>query len=104
MNEPYFIAASEDHIRREKNKAKELRRSQWWKNKRAVGSCHYCLHNFPPVDLTMDHVVPLSRGGKTTRGNVVPCCKTCNEQKKNLLPIEWTAYLERLQIISAKTP
>jgi len=45
----------------------------------------------------MDHVVPLSRGGLTSKGNVVPCCRTCNEQKKYLLPIEWTAYLERLQ-------
>ncbi|MBW1865498.1 MAG: HNH endonuclease, partial [Deltaproteobacteria bacterium] len=29
------------------------------------------------------------RGGKTTRGNVVPCCKECNNKKKQLLPLEW---------------
>lgn len=44
----------------------------------------------------MDHVVPLSRGGRTVKSNVVPCCKECNNQKKYMLPLEWTAYLERL--------
>jgi 5-methylcytosine-specific restriction endonuclease McrA len=33
----------------------------------------------------MDHIVPLIRGGKTTRGNVVPACKECNNKKKYLL-------------------
>ena len=29
----------------------------------------------------MDHVVPLARGGRSTRGNVVPCCRECNQAK-----------------------
>ena len=44
----------------------------------------------------MDHKIPLSRGGHSTRENLVPCCKECNSQKKNLLPSEWAGYLERL--------
>jgi 5-methylcytosine-specific restriction endonuclease McrA len=40
----------------------------------------------------MDHIVPIARGGKTTKGNVVPCCKECNNLKKQLLPMEWEAY------------
>ncbi len=44
----------------------------------------------------MDHVVPLARGGKSTRGNLVPCCKECNTAKRQLLPIEWEAYRRRL--------
>jgi 5-methylcytosine-specific restriction endonuclease McrA len=43
----------------------------------------------------MDHIVPLIRGGKSSRGNIVPACKTCNSQKKYLLPIEWEDYLRR---------
>jgi 5-methylcytosine-specific restriction endonuclease McrA len=42
----------------------------------------------------MDHIVPISRGGKSTKGNVVPCCKSCNTAKKQLLPIEWEEYLK----------
>jgi 5-methylcytosine-specific restriction protein A len=47
-------------------------------------------------ELTMDHIVPLIRGGKSTKGNVVPACKECNNKKKHMLPIEWEEYIERL--------
>ena len=73
-----------------------MRRSQWWKNRRSNGLCHYCQNTFPATEMTMDHVVPLSRGGRTVKSNVVPCCKECNNQKKYMLPLEWTTYLERL--------
>tara|TARA_Y100001968_G_C18865140_1_gene484495 strand:- start:176 stop:481 length:306 start_codon:yes stop_codon:yes gene_type:complete len=96
MEPDFFVAASEEHINREKNKARELRHSQWWKNKCASGRCHYCLETFSPKALTMDHIVPLSRGGCTSRSNIVPCCKECNSQKQNMLPIEWQDYLEQL--------
>jgi 5-methylcytosine-specific restriction endonuclease McrA len=46
----------------------------------------------------MEHIVPLIRGGKTTKSNVVPSCKECNTEKKYLLPVEWEAYLKRLDI------
>ena len=92
----YFTPASEEHIQREKNKARELRRSQWWKNRRGNGKCHYCQRSFPAAELTMDHIVPLVRGGKTVKANVVPCCKECNSSKKYLLPLEWDAYLKKL--------
>lgn len=41
----------------------------------------------------MDHLVPLSRGGKSSRNNVVPACKECNSRKKYLLPIEWEEFI-----------
>jgi 5-methylcytosine-specific restriction endonuclease McrA len=85
---------NDDDIRRERGKARDLRKSQWWKRKVAKGICHYCHRPAPPRELTMDHVVPLVRGGRSTKGNVVPCCKECNTQKKHLLPMEWVAYLE----------
>ncbi len=44
----------------------------------------------------MDHIVPLARGGQSTRGNVAPACKSCNSRKKYLLPMEWDDYLRRL--------
>jgi 5-methylcytosine-specific restriction endonuclease McrA len=75
-------------IAREKAKARDLRKSQWWKNEIARGICHYCGRNFNPKDLTMDHIVPLSKGGKSTKGNVVPCCKACNNKKKYMTPVD----------------
>jgi len=47
-----------------------------------------------PKALTMDHIVPIARGGRSTKSNVVPACKTCNNAKKQLLPMEWEEYLE----------
>lgn len=84
---------SDAHVDREKNKARDLRRSEWWKRRCSNGECHYCGAWVAPKELTMDHVVPLARGGKSTKSNVVPSCKECNSRKKHLLPIEWDEYL-----------
>jgi 5-methylcytosine-specific restriction protein A len=92
----FFMPADDEHIRREKTKAREMRRSQWWKNQMARGQCHYCRCRFHPSELTMDHVVPIARGGHSTKSNVVPACKECNSRKKYLLPVEWQEYLDAL--------
>jgi 5-methylcytosine-specific restriction endonuclease McrA len=95
-DESFFAGVDEEEIRHEKGKARELRKSRWWQNILAAGRCHYCGRPTPKTDLTMDHVVPLTRGGKSTKGNLVACCKECNNRKKNLLPMEWEDYLENL--------
>lgn len=93
----FFIpeATSQD-IAKEKAKARELRRKQWWKSLVDKGICHYCGGKFPAKEITMDHIVPLIRGGKSTKGNIVPACKKCNSAKKYMLPLEWDEYLKRL--------
>jgi 5-methylcytosine-specific restriction protein A len=88
--------ASDEDIRREKEKARRLRRTQWWMKKIQKGTCHYCHHQVGRGQLTMDHIVPLSRGGKSKKGNIVPACKECNNRKKTLLPVEWAEYLSSL--------
>jgi 5-methylcytosine-specific restriction protein A len=85
---PFFSEVSPEEIRRERQKARELRASQWWKRRRAAGVCHHCGAKFPPKELTMDHLVPLVRGGKSIKGNVVPSCKQCNSERKHRLPFE----------------
>jgi len=82
------IKSDKKHIAREKQKAREMRKSRWWKDQLAAGKCHYCDDVFSAEELTMDHVVPLSRGGKSTKGNIVPSCKPCNNEKKYLTPAE----------------
>ncbi|MFZ5570024.1 MAG: HNH endonuclease [Thermodesulfobacteriota bacterium] len=90
----FSIHLENEDIEREKRKARELRQSQWWKRRCSKGICHYCGRRTPANELTMDHIVPLSRGGKSTKGNLVPACKDCNTHKKQLLPFEWEQYLE----------
>ena len=77
----YYVPASEEHQKKQKNKAKELRGSQWWKNQIGQGICHYCEQKFAPKELTMDHILPIVRGGESSKKNCVPCCKDCNSRK-----------------------
>ena len=88
---PFLVEVSEEAIRRERHKARELRVSQWGKRKRAAGICHHCGGKFAPAQLTMDHLVPVVRGGQSTKGNLVPSCKACNSARKHKLPFEVTA-------------
>ena len=83
-------------IQLEKQKARRIRNSQWWKNRRAKNTCFYCEKYFPARQLTMDHLVPLAKGGLSVKSNLVPCCKSCNSQKKNLLPTEWTDFIKKI--------
>lgn len=76
-----FMPADSRHVKKERERARELKKSQWWKDKIRAGVCYYCEKNFPPGELSMDHIVPLIRGGKTGKNNTVVACKTCNSQK-----------------------
>jgi len=50
--------------------------------------CQYCAGPRPAAELTFDHVVPRSRGGRTTWDNVVTACGVCNLRKGNKLSAE----------------
>ncbi len=52
---------------------------------RDLHTCQYCDTQFPKSVLTLDHVVPLSRGGKTAWDNIVTACGPCNAHKANKL-------------------
>jgi len=63
------------------------------------GRCAYC--GEAAADLTMDHVIPASKGGRHTASNVVPACGFCNRSKKDkdlsptFYPADW-AEIERV--------
>jgi 5-methylcytosine-specific restriction endonuclease McrA len=46
-------------------------------------TCQYCGTVLPSGDLTLDHVIPRSRGGNSTWENLVACCHGCNRSKGN---------------------
>lgn len=56
--------------------------------------CAYCER---PIDgqPDPDHVVPLSRGGSNSITNILPCCRPCNSDKRDLLLEEWAADRKR---------
>jgi len=51
-------------------------------------TCQFCGRVFPASELTLDHVVPRSRGGHTDWDNLVACCHACNNLKGDRLPAE----------------
>ena len=83
-----YLFAYDEHVRRERAKVREAKKSRWWQQKTANGLCHYCGRKFAFKQLTMDHIVPIARGGTTTAGNVVPCCAECNKKKSVDTPID----------------
>lgn len=56
-------------------------------------TCQYCATR--TFDLTLDHVLPRSRGGPTSWENVVACCKACNARKRDRTPEEARMLLRR---------
>ena len=83
-------------VKLEKEKAKNLRKSRWWQTLIANSSCYYCSKKLSKVEATMDHVVPLSRGGRSNRGNIVVACKACNTKKKDTTATEFLSRKEKL--------
>ena len=81
MKKDLFAAQDSKFIKKERELAKVLKKTKWWKAKIQSGLCYHCNKKFEESDLTMDHLVPLARGGRTGKNNVVPSCKKCNSQK-----------------------
>jgi 5-methylcytosine-specific restriction enzyme A len=93
LNEPeYYILdpvfTDPKRLRKERDAARTLKKSSWWRQKIQQGLCNYCEKRFNPAELTMDHVVPLARGGKSVKGNIVPSCQNCNKSKKLSTPAD----------------
>ena len=95
---PDWIDIQKDpaHVARERAKARELRQTEWWRQLLQRGVCHYCGKQVGADQLTMDHVIPVARGGRSTRGNIVPACPACNKSKKAQTPAE--RILEELNL------
>jgi len=86
------------HVARERQKARDLRKSAWWQRRLARGLCAYCGGIFTARELTMDHVVPVARGGRSNKGNVVAACGPCNAKKKLLTPVELVLFAEAARL------
>jgi 5-methylcytosine-specific restriction endonuclease McrA len=50
--------------------------------------CQYCFQKFTEKELTLDHVVPVVRGGRKTWDNIVAACIKCNQRKGDRTPEE----------------
>ena len=73
-----YVRIPRDAHRRKITRKAVLARDSW--------TCQYCGSRKP--GLTVDHVIPRSRGGKSVWENIVASCASCNRRKGNRLPRE----------------
>jgi 5-methylcytosine-specific restriction endonuclease McrA len=66
--------------------------------------CQYCGRHFPTHLLSIDHVLPRSRGGATTWENVVCACLTCNVKKGGRTPYEARMKLVQTPVRPKRNP
>lgn len=86
----WYTPASKKHISDERVKARALKKTRWWLDQVNTGICYYCEGKFEKEELTMDHKVPVARGGKSTKSNVAIACKNCNFSKQAQTPLDMT--------------
>ena len=66
--------------------------------------CQYCGARATGRELTLDHVIPRSRGGKHCWTNVVACCNRCNDRKGRMTPREAGMHLVREPVAPKRSP
>ena len=71
---------------------------------RDENTCQYCKRHFPQSQLSLDHVMPKSRDGKTTWENVVCSCVKCNTRKGDRTPEEANMHLARKPVKPKQSP
>ncbi|ARN73464.1 HNH endonuclease [Oceanicoccus sagamiensis] len=77
---PSIIACGGEKLARVKNKPPLSNRALF---ERDNNQCMYCGHFFSAKELTRDHIIPSSRGGRDVWENVVAACRRCNQHKGN---------------------
>ena len=66
--------------------------------------CQYCNAHHATQDLTFDHVIPVSQGGRKDWENIVTCCIKCNRKKGGRTPAQAGMHLRRLPRKPYKAP
>jgi 5-methylcytosine-specific restriction endonuclease McrA len=66
--------------------------------------CQYCGKRFPTSELSLDHVIPRSRGGEATWENIVCSCVRCNVKKGGRTPEEAHMHLVRQPVKPKRSP
>jgi len=79
------IIVCKNYIRRKPVHLSPTRMNIYWRDEYR---CQYCHQKFSQSHLTLDHVIPKSRGGQKSWQNIVTSCSGCNQKKANRTPSE----------------
>jgi hypothetical protein len=78
----------------------ELELLAWMEERFPGGSAHSCPFCRVPIDAficTLDHAIPISRGGLIGLVNIDPVCPLCNALKGEMTPIEYRSFLDWME-------
>lgn len=100
-NKPIIAAATRRrNARKRQNGIYKITKKEL--NQLLAKSCFYC---GATENITIDHIIAIARGGTDSIGNLVPACKSCNSQKRDLTIMEWRKKRESRQTYaSADSP
>ena len=93
--ERYNLHVANSHIKRRIAKDAKKFKILDKEYKRLYASC--CTFCGSKDKITMDHIIPLSRSGNHSIGNLQPLCRKCNSSKKTRFISEYKYYLSKLQ-------
>lgn len=79
------VIVLKNYIRKKRIGLNPTRKNIYWRDKY---TCQYCANKFTYKKLTLDHVIPKSRGGGKGWLNLVTACDCCNQKKANKTPSE----------------
>lgn len=79
------VIVLKNYIRKDFTSYSCNRKNVIWRDKYI---CQYCGNKFQYHELTMDHIIPKSRGGEKSWTNIVASCRRCNSKKGNRTPKE----------------
>tara|TARA_R100001015_G_scaffold18563_1_gene12061 strand:- start:5003 stop:5521 length:519 start_codon:yes stop_codon:yes gene_type:complete len=93
----YFpsVVVLKNYIRKKEFQVSPSRRAIFHRDRYV---CQYCSNKFSKGKLTLDHVIPKSKGGLKSWDNLVTCCSPCNQKKGDKTPSE--ACMELISIPS----
>jgi 5-methylcytosine-specific restriction endonuclease McrA len=79
------VIALNSYVKHIVNEIAPRKKNIIWRDR---NQCQYCGRNFNSRDLTIDHIIPRSRGGENTWLNLTACCHACNQKKGPRTPEE----------------
>ena len=86
------VIVLKNYIQKKRVSMSPTRKNIYWRDKY---TCQYCTGQFKYKHLSLDHVIPKSRGGGRGWLNLVTCCHACNQKKGNKTPSEASMALIR---------
>ena len=90
------VIVLKNYIQKRRVSMSPTRKNIYWRDQY---TCQYCSEEFRYRELSLDHVIPKSRGGGRGWLNLVTCCHTCNQKKGNKTPSEASMALIRTPFV-----